>query len=166
MSLRERVSSDRQLARLLQIGVVLEEVVEARAARHYESLSADERGDLDAEIGELLEEAEAESADHRVRLEALIDDLDAESVPFAEIEALVARQYGGTEPEDFDGILYDQLHGEESAYKFYDDLIDAIERSETTFGVDRERLLDTLASIREEEAAGVEEVTKLMERRA
>ena len=166
MSLRERISSDRQLARLLQIGVVLEEVVEVRAARHYDSLPADERAELGTELRDLLAEAREESAEHRARLEALIDDLDAESVALAEIETLVSRQYGQTKPEDFDGILYDQLHGEESAYKFYDDLIAAIEGSDATFGVPRERLLRTLESIRAEEAEGVEEVTNLMERRA
>ncbi len=47
---------------------------------------------------------------------------------------------------------------------FYDDLIDAIETSESAFAVDRERVLETLRSIRADEAAGVEAVTRLMER--
>ena len=163
MSVGNLVSTDRQLARLLQIGVVLEEVVEVRAARHYETLSPDERDD---DIEALLAEAREESADHRERLEALIDRLDAEAVPLAEVEALVEAQYAQTGPEDFDGVLYDQLHGEETAYKFYDDLVDAIEASDATFGLDRKRLLTTLKRIREEEAEGVEEVTAVMETRA
>jgi hypothetical protein len=77
---------------------------------------------------------------------------------------LVGEQYSA--PGDFDGILYDQLHGEETAYKFYDDLIEAVEASDADFGLDRELLLDTLESIREEEADGVEEVTELMEESA
>lgn len=166
MSVEQRISSDHQLARLLQIGVVLEEVVEVRASRHYESLSTNEQDALDDAIVEMLEEARDESADHRSRLETLINRLDAESVPLAEIELLVERQYGQTKPEDFDDILYDQLHGEESAYKFYDDLITAIEESTASFAVDRSELLDTLTEIREEEADGVEEVTTLMEERA
>ncbi|MGM0592525.1 MAG: ferritin-like domain-containing protein, partial [Halobacteriota archaeon] len=80
MSVGSRVTSDRQLARLLQIGVVLEEVVEARAYHHYQSLSADER-ELDAEIESLLEHAAEESADHRARLESLIEEIDARSIP-------------------------------------------------------------------------------------
>ncbi|MFC6732138.1 MULTISPECIES: ferritin-like domain-containing protein [unclassified Haladaptatus] len=162
MSLGQRVSSDHQLARLLQIGVVLEEVVEARAHHHYESLGADE---LDDEIVHLLEHAAEESAEHRERLSALIDELDAEVIGYEEIEMLVSERYGRTKPEDFDGLLYDQLCNEETAYKFYDDLIDAIEASETAFSIDRDRLIETLASIREEEAEGVEAVTKLMETR-
>jgi rubrerythrin len=162
VSVGHRVSTDHQLARLLQIGVVLEEVVEVRAARHYETLSPEER---DAEIEELLEDAREESADHRERLEALIDRLDAEAVPLEEVEALVEGHYAQTGPEDFDGVLYDQLHGEETAYKFYDDLIEAIEASDATFGLDREELLTTLEDIREEEAEGVEEVTAIMEAR-
>ncbi|WP_336345145.1 ferritin-like domain-containing protein [Halalkalicoccus ordinarius] len=166
MSLASQVGSDRQLARLLQIGIVLEEVVEARAYHHHRELSEDEPQRLDEEIEELLEHAAEESAEHRARLEALIDDLQAESIAFEEIETLVDGQYGQTKPDDFDGILYDQLHSEETAYKFYDDLIGAIEGSDVRFGVDRERLLETLREIRDEEEEGVREVTEIMETRA
>jgi len=162
MSVSHRVGSDHQLARLLQIGIVLEEVVEARAHHHYQSLDAT---DLDPEIESLLSDAAEESADHRARLEALIADLDAESIPFEDIETLVEAQYAQTKPDDFDGVLYDQLCNEETAYKFYDDLVSAIEASDARFSVDRQRLLDTLRSIREEEADGVEEVTNVMETR-
>ncbi|MFB6152554.1 MAG: ferritin-like domain-containing protein [Haloarculaceae archaeon] len=158
MSLSVPVGSDHQLARLLQIGVVLEEVVEARAAKH-----AEETADLDDDVRAMLEDAAAESAEHRERLEELIDELNAETVPFEEIERLVEAQYEAD--EDFDDVLYDQLCNEETAYKFYDDLIDAIDESDVAFSLDRERLVETLASIREEEAAGVEEVTELMEGR-
>jgi len=161
VSVGHRVSSDDQLARLLQIGIVLEEVVEARAHHHYRSLETD----LDAEIEALLADAAAESADHRERLEGLIEDLDVESVPFDEVESLVEARYGRTQPDDFDGVLYDQLCNEETAYKFYDDLIEAIEESDVAFSVDREELLDTLYGIREEEAEGVRDVTEVMERR-
>jgi rubrerythrin len=162
VSVAARVDSDAQLARLLQIGVVLEEVVEARAYQHYQSLPESERDDA---IEVLLEDAREESAEHRRRLESIIDDLDAESVPFEDVEALVVEQYAQSGPTDFDGVLYDQLNGEETAYKFYDDLIEAIEDSDVSFGVDRDRLLDTLEGIRTAEAEGVEEVAKLMERR-
>ncbi len=162
MSLGQRVSTDHQLARLLQIGVVLEEVVESRAAHHLESLPADERED--DQIRELLAEAADESAAHRERLEAIIDELDAETVAYEEINALVDARYGP--PEDTDGVLYDQLANEETAYKFYDDLIEAIEASEASFAIDRDRLIETLTDIREEEKAGVQEVTEIMEHRA
>ena len=162
MSVGQRVTSDHQLARLLQIGVVLEEVVEARSTHHYRELEAD----FDEEIVRLLEHAAEESAEHRERLEDVIAELDAESVSYEEIEALVEAQYGRTKPEDFDGVLYDQLCNEETAYKFYDDLIEAIEGSDAEFSLDRADLLATLREIREEEAEGVEEVTGVMERRA
>ena len=155
------MTSDDQLARLLQIGIVLEEVVEARAHHHYRSLDEE----LDEEIEELLEDAAEESAEHRTRLESLIDELGVESVPFDEIESLVDARYGRTRPEDFDGVLYDQLCNEETAYKFYDDLITAIEESDAEFSLDRETLLETLRAIREEGAEGVKEVTEVMERR-
>jgi rubrerythrin len=160
VTVSQQVDSDHQLARLLQIGVVLEEVVEARAYQHYERLPAVER---DEAIEALLAEAREESASHRECLEGLIEALDADSVPFADVQSLVAQHYGRAEPEGFDDVLYDQLNGEETAYKFYDDLIEAVERSEAEFGVDREELLETLTAIREDEAAGVEEVATLME---
>jgi len=62
-------------------------------------------------------------------------------------------------------VLYDQLCNEETAYKFYDDLIDAIEDSDAEFTIDRAELLDELHAIREDEAEGVSEVTAVMERR-
>lgn len=161
VSVSQRVTSDDQLARLLQIGIVLEQVVEARAHHHTKSLDEE----LDEEVETLLAEAAAESADHRGRLEALVDALGVDSVPFEEIESLVDARYGQTRPEDFDGVLYDQLCNEETAYKFYDDLIEAIVESDATFSLDRSALLETLRAIREEEAEGVSEVTAVMERR-
>ncbi len=163
MSLGQRVSSDHQLTRLLQIGIVLEEVVESRAAHHLESLPEEDRADVDAEVRALLADAAAESAEHRERLEALVDDLDAETVSYEEINALVDARYGP--PADTDGVLYDQLCNEETAYKFYDDLIEAIEASDTEFSVDREHVLETLSAIRAEEKEGAQEVTDIMERR-
>jgi rubrerythrin len=160
MSLGQRVTDDHQLVRLLQIGVVLEEVVESRAHQHLDSFDAGER---DPEVQALLEDAAAESADHRDRLEGLAGKLDAETVAYEEINALVEAKYSQTAPEDFDDLLYDQLCNEETAYKFYDDLIEALEASDTNFSIDSERVVDVLAGIREEEAEGVEEVTELME---
>ena len=157
MSVQSPVGSDHQLARLLQIGVVLEEVVEARAAKHTESDLDDE------ELTTLLEDAAEESADHRKRLDALVDELDAETIPFDEIQTLVESQYESD--RDFDGVLYDQLCNEETAYKFYDDLIEAIETSDAEFSIDRDRLLGVLREIREDEETGAEEVTRLMETR-
>ena len=160
MSIGRAVASDHQLARLLQIGVVLEEVVEARASRNAGSID-DANGDN--AVRSLLTDAAAESARHRDRLEGLIEDLDAESVAYEEIEALVEANH--SPPEDFDDVLYDQLWGEETAYKFYDDLIEAIEASDAHFTVDHDRLLTALREIRADEEAGVEEVTERMERR-
>jgi len=157
MSLQPPLGSDHQLARMLQIGVVLEEVVEARAAKH-----ASESDDIDAAVRSMLEEAALESAEHRERLEALVEVLDAETVGFEEIQRLVEQQYEAD--QDFDGVLYDQLCNEETAYKFYDDLIEAVGDSEASFSVDRDHLLAVLRDIREEEKEGVEEVTELMER--
>jgi rubrerythrin len=159
VSLTVPVGSDHQLARLLQIGVVLEEVVEARAGEHARNLDVS-----DPDLEALLDDAATESADHRAQLEALIDELEADMIPFEQIKDLVAAQYEAD--ADFDGVLYDQLCNEETAYKFYDDLIAAIEGSDIQFSIDRDRLLSVLEEIRQEEKEGVEDVTELMERRA
>ncbi|WP_435097116.1 ferritin-like domain-containing protein [Halarchaeum sp. P4] len=163
MSVAPRVDSDGQLARLLQIGIVLEEVVEARAYEHYQRLPDEER---DARIEALLEEAREESAEHRAALEDLAERLNGDEEAAVDIAELVKEHYGRTDPEDFDGVLYDQLNGEETAYKFYDDLIEAVEASDARFSIERELLLSTLRDIREAEAKGVEAVAALMESRA
>jgi hypothetical protein len=113
----------------------------------------------------LLIDAVRESARHRDQLEKLIQMLDAESIAFDKVETLVEAQYGRTEPEDFDDVLYDQLCNEETAYKFYDDLVTAIQASDASFSIDRDRLLTLLERLRAEEAEGVEAVTNLMEQR-
>lgn len=161
MSVGQRVSSDHELARLLQIGIVLEEVVEARSSTHQEGLD----GEPDTALAELLREASDESRRHRRQLEELIENLDVESVPFDEVASLVEARYGRTQPDDFDGVLYDQLCNEETAYKFYDDLIEAIEQSDAVFSLDRENLIAVLREHRGEEAEGVEEVARVMEAR-
>jgi rubrerythrin len=139
--------------------MVLEEVVEARAHQQHERLD----DELDEATRELLAHAAEESAGHRERLADLVDELEADAVAYEEIEELVAARY---DPDtNTDGVLYDQLANEETAYKFYDDLVGAIESSDVRFGVDREHLLGVLREIREDEAAGVERVAKLMEAR-
>jgi rubrerythrin len=157
VSVQQPVASDHQLARLLQIGVVLEEVVEARAAKHADT------ADLDDGVRAFLREAAAESATHREQLDELVDALEAETIPFDDIKMLVEQQYEAD--QDFDGVLYDQLCNEETAYKFYDDLIGAVEESEAEFSIEREHLLSVLREIRADEEAGVEDVTELMEER-
>jgi hypothetical protein len=158
VSVQQPVASDHQLARLLQIGVVLEEVVEARAAKHADA------DDMDDSLRAFLREAAAESATHRERLDELVDGLEADSIPLDEVKLLVEQQYEAD--QDVDGILYEHLCKEATAYKFYADLIAAVEASDASFGIDREHLLSVLREIRADEEAGVEDVTELMEERA
>lgn len=168
MSVSQSVASDRQLARVLQVGVVLEELVEARAYEHYRALAEEaeaEGTDVDEEVEELLLEAHEESREHRDRLAALVEELSAERLPHGEIEALVREKYGGSAPESFEAVLHDQLTSEETAYNYYDGVIAAIEAGDAEFGIDRDRLLSTLRDIRAEEAEGAEEVSEVIEGR-
>jgi rubrerythrin len=164
VSLSQTLASDQQLARVLQVGVVLEELVEARAYEHYRAL-AEETDDVDEEVEELLLEANEESREHRERLATLVEDLEAESLPHGEIEALVREKYGRSKPGNIEAVLYDQRASEETAYNYYDGVIAAIEAGDADFGVDRDRLLSTLRDIRAEEAEGAEEVSEVIERR-
>ncbi|WP_135661519.1 ferritin-like domain-containing protein [Halorhabdus rudnickae] len=156
MSVREPIGSLHQLARLLQIGVVLEEVVEARASKHRQT---DEQ--LDPALDALLEDAIQQARTHRRRLESVIEDIEAESVAYEDIEPLVEAQYQAD--QDFDDIIYDQLCNAETAYKFFDDLLEALETTDATFSVDGDRLRSIVLELRDAEAAGVESVTDLME---
>lgn len=156
VSLRQPIGTDHQLARLLQIGVVLEEVIEARTSKHVQTTE-----ELDPALAALLEDAIARAKDHRQQLEALIADLDADSVAYDDIETLVEAQYQAD--QDFDDIIYDQLCNAETAYKFFDDLLGAIEESDATFGVEYDQLRSVVLELRDAEARGVEAVTDLME---
>jgi len=111
VSVSQRIASDDQLARLLQIGIVLEEVVEARAHHHYQSLSTPNSTTRSRRCSPTPPRSRPNTASER--LESLIEGLGVDSVPFDEIESLVDARYGRTRPEDFDGVLYDQLCNEE-----------------------------------------------------
>jgi rubrerythrin len=162
MNIEVRCASEDQLVRLLQVGVVLEEVFEARAGQHSKHFIAANDRITDDEVSDILTEAKEESAEHRYRLESLIDELDANTVPFEQIQTLVAEKYGETKPNRFNGLLHDQYHSEKSAYNFYDNLIRSIENSDTEFSVSRERVLETLRTIRREEKEGADRVKELI----
>lgn len=158
MSLHQPIASTHQLARLLQIGVVLQEVIEARTGKHVQATDSDESDLLDL-LGDAIDRAKT----NRRRLETLIDDLEADSVAYEDIEPLVEAQYQAD--QDFDDIIYDQLCNAETAYKFFADLLEALEESDAEYGVADEDLRGVLLDLREAEARGVEAVTDLMEAR-
>jgi rubrerythrin len=140
--------------------MILEDVVEARAYQHKESI---ENESLDGPVSTILEDAAEESKNHRHRLESLIDKFEVNFGDKAEIKKLVAERYQSE--INFEGILHDQLRSEKTAYRFYDNLISDIESSETTFSIERDQLLSVLREIRQEEKDGVEELKELIEAR-
>lgn len=154
---QSRTSTTHQVVRLLQIGIVLEEIAEARATKHAKNADS-----IDSEMTMVLEDAAANSARHRSTLKNLVEQLDANTVPFDRIEQLVEEQF---EPDqEFDGVLYDQLCSEETAYKLYDDLIGILERSEWSADPETDRLVSELKSLRAQEGEGAREVTQFMRR--
>lgn len=155
-TIQSQTGSMHQIVRLLQIGIVLEEIAEARAAKH-----ARDAGGIDSDVQSYLEAAASDTARHRTRVEELLDRLDADTVPFDRIERLVDEQYDAE--QDTDGVLYDQLCSEETAFKLYDDLITVIRAADIEHGIQRDQLLAELESLRAEEAADVRAVVEFMQ---
>jgi hypothetical protein len=153
--------SEAELVRLLQIGYVLEGIVEGRSDYH-QRLPVIDSTHMGA-VWELLEEAHIESREHRNRLQHLIDSLNASCISPEVIEGLVETRYDRETVESVDDVLHDQLLGELSAYTFYDELLTTIAESDTAFSVDHDELVTVLEEIRAEEREGVDETIAVME---
>lgn len=153
--------NESELVRLLQTGYVLEGIVEGRSDYHQRLPVIDST--RMATVWELLEEAHVESREHRNRLQELIDSFDASCIGPEEIELLVETQYDRKTVESVDDVLHDQLLGELSAYKFYDEVLAAIAESDTSFGVNHDELITVLEEIRTEELEGVNETLSVMD---
>ncbi len=153
MSVGYQVSSDHQLARLLQIGIVLEEVVEARAYHHHEELDEE----LEQAVLDLLEHAETESAEHRRQLESLIDDLEADTVPFEEIEMLVEPS---TKPTKTSTASCTTNSATRRRHTSSTTTSSRPSRRRRDILYRPRAVLAVLSDIREDEADGVEDVTR------
>jgi rubrerythrin len=153
--------SESELVRLLQTGYVLEGIVEGRSDYH-QRLPVIDSARMGA-VWDLLEEAHVESREHRNRLQELIDSFDASCISPEVIERLVETRYARETVESVDDVLHDQLLGELSAYKFYDELLAAITESDTSFGVNHDELVTVLEEIRTEELEGVNETLSVMD---
>jgi hypothetical protein len=153
--------NESELVRLLQTGYVLEGIVEGRSDYH-QRLPVIDSTRMGA-VWELLEEAHVESREHRNRLRELIDALDASCLSPDVIEGLVEAQYDRETVGSVDDVLQDQLLGELSAYKFYDELLAAITGSDTSFGINHDELVTVLEEIRAEELEGVDETLSVMD---
>lgn len=156
MSLKSPRKANRQLVRLLQICLVLEEIVEARATKQARQLEH-----LDEEVRAVLEENAEESARHRQRIVDLVEGIDAHAVPFDEVQQLVDEQYE-TE-KNCENPLYDQLCNAKAAFKLYDTLIETLTDRHSEPGVDSEYLISVLKELRTEESKSVQEITRLLE---
>lgn len=159
MSLKSPRRSNQQLVRLLQICLVLEEIVEARATKQ-----AKQSGRLDEETRRVLEETVATSARHRQRLTVLLESVDADSVSFGEVQQLVDDRYEAE--KNFENPLYDQLCNSETLFKLYETLIETLTDRQAEPGLDSEYLRSGLKELRAEETESVQEITRLLESRA
>ncbi len=142
------------LARLLQVGVVIEEYAEEKSAR----LLADS---VDDDVRDTLLESLEESTEHRDRLVELVSrvgaDVDPETVEERVRDAVEASV---EEPADEVEALERQLESELMAYEFYDDVLTAIDDSD--FGcMDRDtvdEVTSTLSEIRDDELEDAREI--------
>lgn len=153
---RTALSNEKDLTRLLQMGVVIEEYAEEKSARLLgESVKDDE---VRAELKESLDE----SGEHRDILVELVREVGAD-IDKERVEDLVrdAVEAEIDEPSDGDEALRQQLESERLAYSFYDSLIDACKASE--WADEYEDVVSVLADIRQDELEDAEEIEKRLE---
>lgn len=154
---RVAVPSEDDLARLLQIGVVIEEYAEEKSAR----LLAE--GVNDEDVREILDESLEESDEHRRRLLELVrgvgEDVDEEHVESLVRDAVEAKI---GETDDTDEALRRQLASERLAYSYYDSLIEACRASESIDDAVLEDVLETLEEIREDELEDAEKIETVL----
>lgn len=150
---RVAVPSEDDLARLLQIGVVIEEYAEEKSAR----LLSDEVDD--AKVRETLEEALDESDEHRRRLLSLVRDI-GEDVDESRVEERVrdAVEAKVPSPAGSDEALRQQLQSERLAGEYYDSLIRACRASDSIDEETLEDVVETLEEIRDDEFEDAEKI--------
>ncbi|AWB27864.1 rubrerythrin [Halococcoides cellulosivorans] len=153
MSVTQSIDSVHQFARLIQIGVVLEELVETRARA--------QTGAVEEPIRSHLEAAAATAAEHRTRLLGVLDAIDADHGPAEELQTLVQHRYEAD--QEFDHVLYEHLCNVETAYKFYEDLSEALDASTVALSVEGEAIPDRIAHLMADERRTVEATTDLLD---
>jgi len=143
---RVAVPSVEDLARLLQIGVVIEEYAEEKSAR----LLSDAVDDDD--VREMLDESLHESDEHRRELLELVRGVGAD-VDEEHVESLVrdAVEANVETPADPDDALRQQLGSERLAYSYYDSLIEACRASDDIDDETLTEVIENLEEIREDE---------------
>jgi rubrerythrin len=150
---RVAVPTEDDLARLLQIGVVIEEYAEEKSARLLTD-SVD-----DGDVRETLDEALAESDEHRRRLLSLVREI-GEDVDEERVESLVREAVETTvpSPADSDEALRHQLESERLAGSYYDSLIEACRASGSIDDETVGRVVETLEEIRDDEYEDAEKI--------
>lgn len=154
MATHDRPPVHRRLARALQVGIFLEELTVVRGERQLEQLNA---GPTAALISRMVDDA----ADRRDRLVGWIEQVDPEIASDQLVRPSMLKPYASLEGPSFEDPLDDQLYAGETAYKFYADLVDTLPALDVG-PADRDALIASLLSLREETAAGVEAVTRRM----
>lgn len=154
---RVAVPSEDDLARLLQIGVVIEEYAEEKSARLL-SESVDDEG-----VREMLGESLEESDEHRRRILDVVRRMGAE-MDEEHVENLVrdAVEANVDEPANPDEALRQQLGSERLAYSYYDSLIEACRASDSIDDETMAEVLDTLEDIREDEREDAEKIETVL----
>lgn len=157
---RVAVPSEDDLARLLQIGVVIEEYAEEKSARLL-SEAVDDEG-----VREMLGESLEESDEHRRRILDVVRRMGAE-VDEEHVESLVkdAVEANVDEPANPDEALRQQLGSERLAYSYYDSLIEACRASESIDDGVLAEVLDTLEDICEDEREDAEKIETVLNKK-
>jgi len=154
---RVAVPSEDDLARLLQIGVVIEEYAEEKSARLLSDAVDDES------VRDMLDESLEESDEHRRRILDVVRRMGAD-VDEGHIESLVrdAVEANVDTPSNPDEALRQQLDSERLAYSYYDSLIEACRASESIDDETLAEVVETLEDIREDELEDAEKIENVL----
>ncbi|MDZ7687325.1 MAG: ferritin-like domain-containing protein [Halobacteriales archaeon] len=154
---RVAVPSEDDLARLLQIGVVIEEYAEEKSARLL-SDAVD-----DGSVREMLGESLEESDEHRRRILKVVRRMGAD-IDEEHVESLVrdAVEANIDTPRNSDEALRQQLDSELLAYSYYDSLIEACLASENIDDETLAEVVETLEEIREDELEDAEKIENVL----
>ncbi|MFB6283920.1 MAG: hypothetical protein ABEK59_08325 [Halobacteria archaeon] len=152
----------KDMVRLLQMGVVIEEYAEEKSA--YMLADA-----FDGTTRNVLDESREESMEHRDMLLELIERHKSREIDEDRIESLVKKAIESTEtrPESRNEALSKQRDSEMLAYSFYDNVVEALENYETD-EVDEtdeeiEEVIETVKEIREDELEDAQKLEGMLD---
>jgi len=154
--------TDERIARFLQVGYVLEAIVEGRCSEHHDHLPMDQPST--SLTRNLLAEAQSESRRHREQIASILEELNKKSPPLETVSTRIETNYERTY-DKIEAVLYDQLCSEFSAFQYYDSVHEWLvkDRSCLDLSISPDKVITIVKDIRQEEQEGVYDVLDAIE---